>query len=335
MNIYSIKEILKATNNFLDLGDDKKINKKNKEFSGKIPVNTQKIIKEAEMALATEKKNLEEPLILNNEISAKSKINQFNYKIKIKNEVKDRMVNELFIYLKKKLKKNTLKLILEEQLIKKNLENKINFLKEKENNLTVNYQILKDNYESVLDDNKLLKIDNNDLQDNLDRTKIANKNLNTENEELKINLQESLEKNRSYEIHNSELKKTISRYIANHKKLQEKINLLENSKNLQSEDQMKKVKFYQDENIRLSSELLLARKKNDTIKENLNNIELEKEKISNKIKELNNSIKNKSNIISPNITKEVFVETQKDIKKLDDKENKNLDEVINRIFSKI
>ena len=98
---------------------------------------------------------------------------------------------------------------------------------------------------------------------------------------------------------------------------------------------MKKVKFYQDENIRLSSELLLARKKNDTIKENLNNIELEKEKISNKIKELNNSIKNKSNVISPNITKEALVETKKDIKKLDDKENKNLDEVINRIFSKI
>jgi len=335
MNIYSIKEILKATNNFLDSVDDKKTNKITKKFSGKIPVNTQKIINEAEMALASKKINLEEPLILKDEISTKSKINQFNYKIKIKDEVKDHMVNELFIYLKKKLKKNTLKLILEEQLIKKNLENKINFLKEKENNLTINYQILKNNYESVLDDNKLLKIDNKDLQENLDKIKITNKNLNIENEELKINLQESLQKNRSYEINNSELKKTISRYIENYKKLQEKINLLENSKNLQSEDQMKKVKFYQDENIRLSSELLLARKKNDTIKENLNNIELEKEKISNKIKELNNSIKNKSNVISPNITKEVLVETQKDIKKLDDKENKNLDEVINRIFSKI
>ena len=335
MNIYSIKEILKATNNFLDSVDDKKTNKITKKFSGKIPVNTQKIINEAEMALASKKINLEEPLILKDEISTKSKINQFNYKIKIKDEVKDHMVNELFIYLKKKLKKNTLKLILEEQLIKKNLENKINFLKEKENNLTINYQILKNNYESVLDDNKLLKIDNKDLQENLDKIKITNKNLNIENEELKINLQESLQKNRSYEINNSELKKTISRYIENYKKLQEKIILLENSKNLQSEDQMKKVKFYQDENIRLSSELLLARKKNDTIKENLNNIELEKEKISNKIKELNNSIKNKSNVISPNITKEVLVETQKDIKKLDDKENKNLDEVINRIFSKI
>ena len=36
--------------------------------------------------------------------------------------------------------------------------------------------------------------------------------------------------------------------------------------------------------------------KNETIKLNLNNIELEKQKISNKIKELNNTITGKSNI---------------------------------------
>ena len=84
-----------------------------------------------------------------------------------------------------------------------------------------------------------------------------------------MNLQESLIKIRSFEVNNSELKKTISRYIINYKKLQEKINLIENSKNLKSEFNRKQVKFYQDENIRLSSELLLARKKNETIKLNL------------------------------------------------------------------
>jgi len=162
------------------------------------------------------------------------------------------------------------------------------------------------------------------------------------NEEFKINLKEqklkldeSLEKNRSFEINNSELKNTVSRYITNCKKLQEKINLLENSKNLDFEDEVKKVKFYQDENIRLSSELLLAKKKNETIKVNLNDIELEKQKISNKIKELNNSITGKSNVISPNIIKETPVNTQNDKNKLNDKEQKNLDEVINRIFAKI
>ena len=73
-------------------------------------------------------------------------------------------------------------------------------------------------------------------------------------------------KNRSFEINNSEIKNTISRYIINNKKLQVKINLLESVKNLESENEIKKVKFYQDENVRLSSELLLSKKNNEYIR---------------------------------------------------------------------
>ena len=98
---------------------------------------------------------------------------------------------------------------------------------------------------------------------------------------------------------------------------------------------MKKVKFYKDENIRLSSELLSEQKKNEAIKENLNNIELEKEKISNKIKELNNAITGNSNIVTSSFVKKMPTEVKKDINKLTDVEQKDLDEVINRIFSKI
>jgi len=345
MNIYSIKEILKATNNFLDPDVKSKVKKKTQVSKENMPINTQNIIREAEKALTLEKKdnkNIETPLVLKNEIQISKTINQFNYKIKIKHEVKDLMINELYNYLKKKIKKNTLKLIIEEQLEKKNLENKINFLKQKENQLTIDYQTLKNVYELALEDNKTLKIDNNNLRNNLGQASIIKEQLDIDNEKLKINLKEqkinldeSLEKNRSFEINNNELKNTISRYILNYKKLQEKITSLDNSKNLQFEDEIKKIKFYQDENIRLSSELLLARKKNETIKVNLNDIELEKQKISNKIKELNNSITGKSNIISPNIIKEIPTETQKDIDKLNDTEQNNLDEVINRIFSKI
>jgi hypothetical protein len=394
MNIYSIKEILKATNNFLDSDVKIKVKKNIQVSNEKIPTNTQAIISEAENGLTLKKKNnknIEIPLVLENEIPANNIINQFNYKIKIKHEVKDLMINELYNYLKKKVKKNTLKLIIEVQLEKKNLENKINFLKQKENQLTINHLALKNIYELVLENNKILKIDNNNLRNNLDQASIVKEQLDIENEKLqvnlkeqKINLDESLEKNRSFEINNSELKNTISRYILNYKRLQEKINSLENSENLQFEDEkqkasivkeqqnieneklkvnlkeqkinldesleknrsleinndnlqnnLDKVKFYQDENVRLSSELLLVRKKNETIKVNLNDIELEKQKISNKIKELNNSIIGKSNIISPNIIKEIPTEAQNDINKLNDIEHKSLDEVINRIFSKI
>ena len=79
----------------------------------------------------------------------------------------------------------------------------------------------------------------------------------------------------------------------------------------------------------------MARKKNETIKLNLDNIELEKQKISNKIKELNNAITGKSNIISSPIIKEISTLEQKDIKNLNNTEQKSLDEVINKIFSKI
>ena len=79
---------------------------------------------------------------------------------------------------------------------------------------------------------------------------------------------------------------------------------LKDSKNLQFEDEFKKIKFYQDENIRLSSELLSTRVRNQTIKQNLDNIEIEKEKISVKIKELGKSIEQKANIVPVPFVKE-------------------------------
>lgn len=65
-----------------------------------------------------------------------------------------------------------------------------------------------------------------------------------------------------------------------------------------------KLKFYQDENVRLSSELVSVRKTNDNIKVNLNDIEVEKEKISNKIKELSISIEEKANVVSTDFIRE-------------------------------
>ena len=338
MNIYSIEEIVKATNNFFDSEAKKKIKKTVKEPKGKIPVDIENIISEAENALILNKKNkqnLKLPLILKNEIFDTNKLNLPNYKIKLKPKVKNHMVNELYVFFKKRIRKNTLQLIIDQQVEIKNLKNKINFLKQNEDKLKTNYQKLKDNHE-------ILKINNNSLQNylaqvnkNKERLDIENKELKLNLKKIELNLEEFIQKNRSFEVNNSELKNTISRYIVNYKKLQEETNQLTNSNKLKSVDENKKIEFYQNENVRLSSELLSARKKNETIKENLNNIELEKEKISNKINELNNSIVGKSNIVPSSFIKEIPPEAKKDIAKLTDKEEKNLDEVINRIFTKI
>ena len=384
MKIYSIKEIVKATNSFLN-PETKTLPKKSKKIKNiKLPPETESIIAEAESTILD--KNKKRSLSLNNEVLnvPRNNIDSFNYKIKIKPEVKDHMINELYLYLKKKVRKSTLKLIIDEQLEIKNLKNKVNILKQNEANLKNSYQALKNEHESVLLDNENLEInkiqlnseinelrignevlqnnvnevtennkqldkkivelknDNNVLHNNLNQVTENNKQLDIENKDLKgdfdktkNDLNENIEKNRSNETHNLELKNTVSRYIVNTKKIQEKLDLAEKSNYLKLETQTEKVKFYQDENVRLSSELLAVQKKNTTIKENLNFIETEKEEISNKIKELNKSIDEKTNIIPSNFIKQSLVKTEEKNETLNDKEQKSLDEVINRIFAKI
>jgi len=412
MKIYSIKEIVKATNSFLN-PETKTLPKKSKKIKNiKLPPETESIIAEAESTILD--KNKKRSLSLKNEVLnvPRNSIDSFNYKIKIKPEVKDHMINELYLYLKKKVRKSTLKLIIDEQLEIKNLKNKVNILKQTEANLKNSYQTLKNKHESALLDNKNLEInkiqlnseinelrignevlkdnvnqvtennkqldkkivelktdnnvlhnnlnevtennnqldkkivelktDNNVLHNNLNEVTENNKQLDIENKDLKADfdktkndLNENIEKNRSNETHNLELKNTVSRYIVNTKKIQEKLDLAEKSNYLKLETQTEKVKFYQDENVRLSSELLAVQKKNTTIKENLNFIETEKEEISNKIKELNKSIDEKTNIIPSNFIKQSLVKTEEKNETLNDKEQKSLDEVINRIFAKI
>ena len=445
MKIYSIKEIVKATNDLLSPESKILFEKNNKIKKLELPPETEKIIIQAEKSIEVEKNDYpsnEEPLELTKEIPNKNinKINSYNYNIKIKSNVKDHMINELYLYLKKKVRKNTLRLIIDEQFEIKNLKKKIDILKKTQNDLKDKYQALKNNYELALVNNKNLeinkvllnneinkltidngvlqtnlsqviksekqlnteilelrnnnqilqnnlnqitakkgqldlevkelKIDNGVLQTNLSQVIKSEKQLNTEILELrnnnqilqnnlnqitakkgqldlevkelkidlnktKLNLKENIEKNKAYEINNSELKNTVSSHIVDTKKTQEKLNLAEQSNNLNIDTQNEKVRFYQEENIRLSSELLATQKKNEMIKENLNSIEIEKEQISNMIKDLNKTIGEKANIISSNFVKENIVRTDKKTEVLNDKEQKSLDEVINRIFAKI
>ena len=314
MNIYSIEELVKATNSFL-IPEPKNIIKKN---------NTK----------------METQFELESKLETINKVDSLNSKIEIKPEIKDNMVNELYLDIKKKIKKNTLKLIIDEQAEIKNLKKTINFLKKFEKKLKNNYQVLKNNYELGLKNNETLKIDNELLEEkqnqiirNSDQLKNENNELKIPLKEIKLNLEESLKKNRSFEIHNNELKKTISRFIVDNKKLRENISLLENYKNSNSADEINKIKFYQDENVRLSSDLLIEQKNNKNIKENLNNIALEKEIISNKIKELSESLMLKSNIVSSSFVKESVADVQENINKSESTKEKNLDEVINKIFS--
>jgi len=205
------------------------------------------------------------------------------------------------------------------------------------------------------------------------------------NYQLTLNLKNSekrvLEIDRSFKSNNAELKNTLSRYIANYKKLQEKLNLvneskkdfneifldkskrdemiskikfyqdentrLSNEKSLDTskkDEMISKIKFYQDENTRLSSEIINFKKKYETIKNNFTDVENEKNNIFKKVKEINNSLI-KNNIIGTPFVKETVVEDSINSKILNDitdtnlkkekkktEQNNNLDDQISNIF---
>ena len=205
------------------------------------------------------------------------------------------------------------------------------------------------------------------------------------NYQLTLNLKNSekriLEIDRSFKTNNAELKNTLSRYIANYKKLQEKLNFvneskkdfneifldkskrdemisqikfyqdentrLSNEKSLDTskkDEMISKIKFYQDENTRLSSEIINFKKKYETIKNNFTDVENKKNNIFKKVKELNNSLI-KNNIIGTPFVKETVVEDSINSKILNDitdtnlkkekkktEQNNNLDDQISNIF---
>ena len=200
--------------------------------------------------------------------------------------------------------------------------------------------------------------------------------LNLKNSEKRI-----LEIDRSFKSNNAELKNTLSRYIVNYKKLQEKLNLVKESKKdfneifldkskkdemiskikfyqdentrlsneksldtTKKDEMISKIEFYQDENTRLSSEIINFKKKYETIKNNFTDVENEKNNIFKKVKELNNSLI-KNNIIGTPFVKQTVAEDSINSKILNDitdtnlkkekkktEQNNDLDDQISNIF---
>jgi hypothetical protein len=95
-------------------------------------------------------------------------------------------------------------------------------------------------------------------------------------------------------------------------------------------DADEKIKYYQNENIRLSSELLSSQKLTNLANENLSNIEYKNNKIFNQIKDLQNHTA-ENNIISNKFqkNKQHFINEDEPIDK-----NTNLDILISDIFEK-
>ena len=258
------------------------------------------------------KNNYSSPLLLVNEISKNvspkanmSFINNLNKNnININEKIKNEIINELYNFFKKKIKKNTLKLIFDQQIKIKKFQKEIEYLNESKKILENNNHDLQSNLNQIIEDKKVLENNNHDLQSSLDKI--------IEEKEMLI------EKN-------TRAQEELSL---------EKSNLLNNSNNEKLTELNNKLKFYQDENLRLSRDLSNSQETHHIIKKQLNDFEKQKNQISNQIQELNNSV-SKSNLIAHTFVKELPPEASQDLKNLNNQDMTNLNETIKKIFKKL
>ncbi len=111
------------------------------------------------------------------------------------------------------------------------------------------------------------------------------------------------------------------------------------NKNEKLTESNNRLKFYQNENLRLASELFASHKRYDVIKKQLYDLGLQKDQISDQIQELNNLV-SKSNLVVPSFTNELpsepkeNVKAKEGIKKINNQDVTNLNKSINKIFNK-
>ena len=185
----------------------------------------------------------------------------------------------------------------------------------------------------------------------IDKQKLNNTVLKSNLNEVEKRLKEKDISIKKFLIDNDELKITISRYIEHNKKLQDNIIQLKNDygenplSKSQIDEMVNKINFYQEENIRLSSEITDRNNDLESMKINFTKVELEKNNIFEKIKELNNSLIN-NNIVSTPFKKENYKDNSLKLKtsdniidsntseeKIKEKSSKNLNDNINNIFN--
>ena len=184
---------------------------------------------------------------------------------------------------------------------------------------------LQSNLNQIIEDKKILENNNHDLQSNLNQIIEDKKVLENNNHDLQSSLDKIIEEKEMLIEKNTRAQEELSL---------EKSNLLNNSNNEKLTELNNKLKFYQDENLRLSRDLSNSQETHHIIKKQLNDFEKQKNQISNQIQELNNSV-SKSNLIEHTFVNELPPEASQDLKNLNNQDMTNLNETIKKIFRKL
>ena len=341
------------------LEDTSLILKEKDSIQTSIPTEIERIIIEAEDA-----KNLS------------SKLSQYDH-VKnddlIKNQPKENgvskkiLIDDLYDKFGKKIKKNTLKLILELRNEIFTLNNKIISLKNKNDQSDHNNIFLKNDINQLQNDERKL---NYNIKKNKQDFEIIKKQYENTISEFKLNelvqqtkiqklqddilfndklLNDSKNKNLKLEKENSELKKQLSnvQHLNIYKEELQKLKLknidLEDTvnkfKSLNNDDNQNldiiktledKIKFYQEENIRVGSELVESDKRFSVTKESLSELQNQRSDLIEKLNSINHVIKGE-NIIS-NVFDDDLKKTNSNYKPKKITESKDLDKQIQDIF---
>ena len=261
IKIFSINEIVKASDNILKLSG-------NDNLSLDIKPGTTKITK------VVTKKNSENKI-----------------PIKIYNINKDEFVKEIYYLFNKKLKKNTIKLIIDLKQKLTNLDNKILILEFKKNKTKQLNQIYKH------DITNLKKIEKN-LQDKSDENQLIYNLLKEKNINTELKSQKFLKDIETYKSKIDEYEKTTTSLKSKNKDLEIIIKKLRsdkdgNIKNLNIINELEdKIQYHQDENLRIGNQLFQTNKSNDIIKRDIEILQDQRLELVEKVNLVNSVIDN-------------------------------------------
>jgi len=297
MNIYSIEEIINASNSILKKKDTPVYD--NIEFN-----NFKKII------------NKNKPLVIQNKDFIK------RVPVIIHNVDKEELLDKLYNFFKNKVKKNTIKLIVElkDELI--SLSNKISLLKYHGEEKDKSNILLKDDILNLVNEINKIKYNLKKEIINTDLLQVENKNLKSKYLDLESNLKTL--KNEKYE-----LKKETDelQVLTNNLKLPK--NVIE-EKNTQIENLKNKIIFYQEDSLRINNELLNSQKKSKDINLEISNLKSERINFIEKVNSINEVIKGENIILNTFI-----VEKAKNQNDINIKNKININKKIQDIFKKI
>ena len=297
MNIYSIEEIIKASNSILK--------KKDTAVYNSIELNKIKKIN-----------NKKKPLLIPNKNFIK------RVPVIIHNVNKDELLDKLYNFFKNKVKKNTIKLIIElkEELV--SLGNKNSVLKFHGEEKDKSNILLKGDILNLVNEKNKIKYELKKEIINTNLLQGENKNLESKYLDLESNLKTV--KNEKYELKKEKDKLQV---LTNTLKLPK--NVIE-EKNKQIENLENKIIFYQEDSLRINNELMNSQKKSKNINLEISNLKDERINFIEKVNSINKVIKGE------NVVSNAFEDTkanQVDYNKNKEKISKNnLNNQIKEIF---